>query len=348
MMNNRIGRREFLKATLLGAASAAVLGPPAFAAGQPLQPADKANTGLPTRQFGKTGRSLPVLGMGSSPLVAVWARGYGAEPRSVEDRAALVRHAYDRGVRYFDTARGYYDAEQVMGLGLKEVRANCFVATKVAQGPSMVRASVEKSLQTLGMDYVDLVQIHSPAIERLGFEGAMKMHAELLKLRDAGLCRYIGLTTHVAFETVHKLIATGGFDQVLLAYSYLRKGMDTLLSERNLGFRERCLAKACELKMGVVAMKVLAASILGRMSKFTVPDYAPAARAKLPGAAMRWVLNDPRVSLLNVGMGHPEEVDQNAAMLASALTLTEADRALLTDYSERVYQSDRVRKMRTV
>ena len=347
-MNNRIGRRELLKTILLGAASAAAVDQPACVAEQPPQPAEKANPKLPIRMFGKTGRSLPILGMGSSPLVAVWARGYGAEPGSVEKRAALVRHAYDHGVRYFDTARGYYDAEQVMGVGLKEVRANCFVATKVAQGPSMVRASVEKSLQMLGMDHVDLVQIHSPAIERLGFEGAMKMHAELIKLRDAGLLRYIGLTTHVAFETVHKLIATGGFDQVLLAYSHLHKGMDTLLSERNLGFRERCLAKAGELKMGVVAMKVLAASILGRMSKYTVPDYDPAARAKLPGAAMRWVLNDPRVSLLNIGMGHAEEVDQNAAMLAADLTLTDADRALLTDYSERAYKSERFRKMRIV
>ena len=100
--------------------------------------------------------------------------------------------------------------------------------------------------------------------------------------------------------------------------------------------------------MGVVAMKVLAASILGRMAKFTVPDYDPAARAKLPGAAIRWVLNDPRVSLLNLGMGHAEEIDQNAAMLAADLTLTDADRALLSDYSERVYKSERIRKMRIV
>ena len=59
-------------------------------------------------------------------------------------------------------------------------------------------------------------------------------------------------------------------------------------------------------------------------------------------------MNDPRISLMIIGMGHAEEVDQNAAILASDLTLTDADRALLTDYSERVYKSERIRKMRIV
>ena len=72
----------------------------------------------------------------------------------------------------------------------------------------------------------------------------MKLHAELVKLRDQKMLCFIGLTTHVAFETVYKMIATGGFDQVLLAYGYFRKGMDTLLSNPNLEFRELCLAKA--------------------------------------------------------------------------------------------------------
>ena len=84
----------------------------------------------------------------------------------------------------------------------------------------------------------------------------MKIHAELVKLRDEGLFRFIGLTTHVAFETVYKLIATGGFDQTLLTICYFHKGMDTLLSERNRELREKCLDKARDLGMAVVAMKV--------------------------------------------------------------------------------------------
>ena len=339
-----VQRRDFLKASCVAVGTASL----AVASEGAAEPRPAAAP-IPTRQFGKTGHVLPILGMGSSPLVALWAPGYGAEPGSVEKRAALVRQAYDRGVRYFDTARVYYDAERVMGQGLAGVRGNCFVATKVAvSAPALVRKSVEKSLQELRMDRVELVQIHSPAIEKVGFEGAMKIHAELVKLRGEGLFRFIGLTTHVAFETVAKMIATGGFDQVLLAYGYFRKGMDTLLSERNLKFREMCLAKAHQQKMAVVAMKVMGAAVLGRMSARVVPDYDPRERAKLPAAAMRWALDDPRVSLLAIGMGHAEEIEQNAVILASDLTLTDKDRSLLKDYSARAYQSERFKKMRVV
>jgi predicted aldo/keto reductase-like oxidoreductase len=190
------------------------------------------------------------------------------------------------------------------------------------------------------------MQIHSSgAIEHGGFEPAMKIHAELVKLRDEGLFRYIGLTTHVAFETVYKLIATGGFEQALLTICYFNKGMNTLLSERNRGFREKCLDKALDLGVAVVAMKVMGASIFGRTSKHLVPDYDPAARTKLPAAAMRWALSDERVSLLAVGMGYREEIEQNAATLSSDLTLTEADRELLADYSARAYESPRIKAM---
>ncbi len=299
------------------------------------------------RPFGKKGFELPVLGMGSSPLVAAWSRGYGSKPGSVEARAALVRRAYDRGVRYFDTARSYYDAEDVMGRGLKGVASHCVIATKVTVlKPEMVRPSVEKSLETLDVDRVEIMQIHSSgAIERGGFGPAMKIHAELVKLRDEGLFKYIGLTTHVAFETVYRMIATGGFDQALLTICYFNKGMNTLLSEENRAYREKCLDKAHDLGMAVVAMKVMGVSIFGRMSTSVVRDYDRDLRARLPAAAMRWVLNDERVSLLAIGMGYDEEIEQNAATLSSDLALTGEDRRLLADYSALAYRSPRIKAM---
>src|SRR3990167_6446481 len=118
-----------------------------------------------------------------------------------------------------------------MGRGLKGVRDNCYVATKChITDPAKVRETLEKSLAELDMDYVDGVQIHSPCIEAVGFDGAMKIHAELVKLRDEKLLRFIGLTTHIAFEDVLKMIKTDAFDQVLLAYGYMRRGMNTMLS----------------------------------------------------------------------------------------------------------------------
>jgi len=341
---NELLRRDFLKSSLAAAAGTAST---RISNGKASEPSP-ATRQIAKRPFGATGLDLPVLGMGSSPLVVPWSRGYGSKPASVEERAELVRYAYNRGVRYFDTARTYYDAEQVMGAGLKGVASECVIASKVTVlKPEMVRPSVEKSLETLGVDRIDVMQVHSSgAIERGGFGPAMKIHAELVKLRDEGLFKYIGLTTHVAFETVHKLICTGGFDQALLTICYFNKGMDTLLSKENRAFREKCLDKAHELGMAVVAMKVMGASIFGRMSKSVVPNYDAADRAKLPAAAMRWVLNDERVSVMAIGMGYREEIDQNAATLSSDLLLTEQDRRLLADYSAKAYESPRIKAMR--
>jgi predicted aldo/keto reductase-like oxidoreductase len=203
-------------------------------------------------------------------------------------------------------------------------------------------------LKELGTDHVETAQIHSPIIEGMGFKGAMKVHAELVKLRDEKLLRYIGLTTHVAFDTVQRMISTGGFDQCLLAYGYFRKGMDTLLSNQNIELRELCLAKAHELGMGIVAMKVMGASVFGHNAKNVVAEYDPQARGRLPGAAVRWVLQDPRVSLLNIGVSMPTDVDANLAVLAGDRRFTDEDRRLLADFSRRAYESADFKAMRIV
>ena len=345
---SEFGRRRFLKTGLLAAGTAALApGLPRAAARGSQESA--TSQGIPTRKFGKTGHTLPILGMGGSAMVQLWTKAYGVNLLSMDERIAMVRHAYDQGIRYFDTARVYGESESIVGKGLKGVRDNAFVATKVAVlKPEQVRKSVETSLQQLGMDHVETIQIHSPAIEAVGFEGAMKLHAEVVKLRDQKMCRFIGLTTHVAFETVHKMICTGGFDQVLLAYGYFRKGMDTLLSNRNLEHREMCLAKAHELGMAIVAMKVMGANILGHNAKNLVPDYETVALDKIPAAAIRWTLQDERVSVLNIGVSMPRDIDKNIATLKGELKFTNDDRRLLAHFAGRAYESAAVKAMKTV
>jgi aryl-alcohol dehydrogenase-like predicted oxidoreductase len=346
--NFELGRRRFLKTGLLAAGTAALAPATRRAAGAHHGGRIDAE-GIPTRPFGKTGHTLPILGMGGSAFVGFWSKAYGVKTLSTEERVAMVRHAYDSGIRYFDTARVYGESESIVGQGLKGIRDKVFVATKMhLTKPDKVRECVETSLTQLGMDHVDTVQIHSPAIEAVGFEGAMKLHAEIVKLRDQKMCRFIGLTTHVAFETVHKMISTGGFDQVLLAYGYFRKGMDTLLSNRNLEFREMCLAKANDLKMAIVAMKVMGANILGHNAKQLVPDYDAAALEKLPAAAIRWTIQDERVSLLNIGVSMPDDIDKNIAVLKGDLKFKNEDRQLLAHFAGRAYESDAVKAMRTV
>jgi predicted aldo/keto reductase-like oxidoreductase len=343
----RLDRRGFLKSGVLAGAGAAVLSG-TQAALQASQSVEEKST-IPVRPFGKTGWKLPILAMGGSAMVKQWVKAYGVKLLSTEERVAMVRHAYDRGIRYFDTARVYGESESIIGKGLKDVRGNVFLATKIyVTRPADTRKCLEKSLKELGTDHVETAQIHSPVIEGMGFKGAMKVHAELLKLRDEKMLRYIGLTTHVAFDTVHKMISTGGFDQCLLAYGYFRKGMDTLLSNQNIELRELCLAKAHELGMGILAMKVMGASVFGHNAKNIVADYDQQALGRLPAAAIRWVLQDPRVTLLNIGVSKPEDVDANIATLAGDRRFTDEDRKLLADYSRRAYESSEFRSMRIV
>lgn len=110
------GRRGFLKSGVLAAVGSGLLsaGTAAVAA-----PADKlidvGTTGIPLRPFGKTGHKLPVLGMGGSAFVQVFISAYGVPLLPMDERVAMVRHGYDLGIRYFDTARVYGESEQIVG-----------------------------------------------------------------------------------------------------------------------------------------------------------------------------------------------------------------------------------------
>jgi aryl-alcohol dehydrogenase-like predicted oxidoreductase len=355
-------RREFLKTGLAaaGAAGLAAASGGALAADspaakdappKPVTAGDRAPAGaaIASRPFGKTGWTLPILGMGGSAMVQRFITAYGVKLLSTDERVAMVRHAYDRGLRYFDTARVYGESESIMGKGLKDVRKDVFLATKVyVTNPADTRKSIETSLKQLGFDYVDLAQIHSPTIEAIGFDKSMQVHKELLKLRDEKVVRHIGLTTHVAFDTVHRMISTGGFDQCLLAYGYFRKGMDTLLSNRNLELRELCLAKAHELGMAIVAMKIMGASVFGHNAKNVVPEFTAGDRERLPAAAIRWVMQDPRIAMLNIGVSMPADIDANIATLSGDLRFTGEDRRLLAEFSGRAYQAAAFKSMATV
>lgn len=343
-----MGRRAFLTSSVLASGAAALAGR-AGAAVAPAKAITLSNAAIPTRVFGRTGLTLPIFGHGGSALIDNDASIYGVTLPPQEARVQMVRRAYDQGVRYFDTARIYRESEPIMGEALKDVRENVFLASKVmVPAVEKVRESVEKSLETLGMDYVDSMQIHGPMIERLDFDVLMAQHAELVKMRDEGLIRYIGLTGHSRFEKMHQLIATGAFDTVLIEFGYFKKGYNTRHSNSQSELRELCVAEAHKQGMGIVAMKVMSANVYSHNAKALVPDYDEAKRAKLPAAAIRWVANDPRVHILNLGISLPDDLDKNLATFAGDLTLTEEDRLLLAEFAAKAYESEYVKGLEMV
>jgi len=124
------------------------------------------------------------------------------------------------------------------------------------------------------------------------------------------------------------------------------RGSSQLWSARMTQLRDDCLAKAHETGMGIVAMKVIGGGWLGRWSGYLVPGFDKQRLAQLPGAAIRHVLQDKRVDLLDIGMTLKEHVDANMKLVSSGGACTPADCALLSEFSAKLYETDTVKKFR--
>jgi predicted aldo/keto reductase-like oxidoreductase len=329
-------------------AAAALLGTSAVQGAAPDDKRIAFTDALPTRTLGSTRVELPMLGYGGAALPKKWGNTL-----SDEDRIKLVRHAYDSGIRYFDTAISYTygDSQAIIGKALKDVRDNVFITTKVdfwdvskpdgrfTKVPKgEATRQVEMNLRELQSDYIDAILIHgTPGVEQMTVEQCMEVHAELIKARDKGLVRFVGFSAHHYFDKALALIATDEFDLCMLAYGHLPRGHRRLFSPQTIKLRNACLAKAHELNMGIVAMKVLGAGMLGGFGKKEL--------AELPGAAIRYVLQDERVHMLTIGMRYPAEIDMNIDTFAGDTTYTNEDRALPASVSAAVLDSENVRKM---
>jgi len=174
----------------------------------------------------------------------------------------------------------------------------------------------------------------------------MKVHGELVKLRDEKIARFIGLSAHSYFDKALALIASGGFDQCMLSYGYIPRGYNQVFSARMVELRNACVAKAHELGMGIVAMKVVGGGVLGAWSGYVVPGFDKARLGQLPGASIRYVLQDERIHILVIGMRLKEEIDANIKTLSGDVTYTPDDRARLAEFCARAYDSDAIKAMR--
>ena len=175
---------------------------------------------------------------------------------------------------------------------------------------------------------------------------AMKIHAELVKLREEKLTRFLGFSAHGHFDKALALINSGGFEMCMLSYGYMPRGHSSVWTPRMTRLRDDCLARAHETGMGIVAMKVLGGGWLGRWSGYLVPGFDKQRLAQLPGTAIRYVLQDPRIHVSTIGMRLKVEMDANLAVLSGDTTYTLADRALLAEFSARLYETDAAKKKR--
>ena len=165
--------------------------------------------------FGKTGHLSTRTIFGAAAL--------GAMRQSKAD--AVLDVLLEFGVNHIDTAAGYGDSELRIAPWLKRHPGAFFLATKTGERTyQRARDGVRRSLERLGVDRIDLIQLHNLSIERdrqvaLGPGGALEA---LVEARDEGLVRFIGVTGHGTYVAARHLdsLASFPFASVLLPYNH--------------------------------------------------------------------------------------------------------------------------------
>jgi len=264
--------------------------------------------------FGKTGVTVSRLGFGGA-VAGLKNYLYAYDPDTDEAKNSIhkaLETALELGVTYFDTAPAYGEgrsetmfADVLGGVDPKKI----FLATKcLPTDYDGVRKSLEQSLKRLKRDYVDLLQIHgnSYSDETAGNLLAPNGMVESMEqMKKEGLVRFIGFTSEDNNRALFDLMNSGRFDAVQMCYNFLfQHGYEP---SRPFG----SLLAAKEKSLGTVTMRPLTSGAFQRWMKMIRPDdnfnYGP--------ALVQFVLSNPYIDVVLVGMRNPARVRQNAAIV---------------------------------
>ena len=190
--------------------------------------------------------------LGSTEIV-VNKNGFGALPMqrvSMEEAVALVRRAFEGGITFFDTARGYTDSEEKLGEALEGIRDKVYIATKTpAEDGDGLKRDLETSLKKLRTDHVDIYQFHNPPFCPKPGDGT-GLYEAMEEAKAQGMVRHIGITNH-RLAVAHEAIDSGLYETLQFPFCYLADAKDIELVE-----------KCREADMGFIAMKALSGGLI--------------------------------------------------------------------------------------
>ena len=315
---SRLHRRDFLRRsarTTLGV-GALGLGPGRLAADPPR-----------IRRYvrlGDTGLEISDISFGSSRL---------SDP-------SLVRHGFERGINYYDTAESYRfgNSERAIGEALAGVRDRVIIASK-AKSPSgasrgqMMRA-LEGSLRRLRTDYVDVYFNH--AINDVGRMMNTEWHEFTELAKRQGKIRFRAMSGHggrlvecvdyaLDHDLVDVILVAHNFAQDPSFYDELQSSFSFVALQPDL---PRVMRKAKDKGVGVIAMKTLVGARLNDLRQHESRG------ATFSQAAFRWVLSGDVADALVVSMTTRAEIDEYVAA-SGGDTVSEADLVLLARYAAR-------------
>jgi aryl-alcohol dehydrogenase-like predicted oxidoreductase len=296
---------------------------------------------LPTAELGRTGWEITRVGLGAWAIGGGgWQGGWG--PQDDDDSLAAILHAVSRGVNWIDTAAAYGlgHAEVVVGRAVAEITEDerplvftkCGLVWEEGEttvrndlSPASIRRECEDSLRRLGMEAIDLYQMHWPTWEGTEIEDSWATMASLV---DEGKVRAIGLS-NFGLEELERCEAV--------------RHVDTLQPELNMIARDTAADRipwAAERGTGVLVYSPMASGLLtGRFSPDRVaslpeddfrsghPNFQEPALSRnlelverlqpiaerlgcsLPELSIAWTLAWPGVTAAIVGARTPDQVD---------------------------------------
>ena len=287
------------------------------------------------RRLGRTELQVSEIGFGA------WAiggnkHGHSYGPTDNAESLRTIARALDLGCNFFDTADlyGHGLSEKLLGQVLESRRHECIIATKVGgdfyHGPfhqnfdhDYIRFALEKSLERLRTDYIDLYQFHNPPLMMLERSAN---YAILEELKQAGKIRHYGVSVHDAYEGM-KAIETGKPDVIQVAYNFLRQDpleeLFPLAAEHNIGLIIRE-----PLANGMLTGKYAVGATFGEGDMRTEwPPEFVALQARLAEkaaflvtpqrtlaqAVLRFILDSPAVSVVIPGLKTMAQAVENLA-----------------------------------
>lgn len=303
------------------------------------------------REFGSTGVKISEVSLGTWQLGGKWGSEYNRQTA-----LATLETAYEQGINFFDTADVYNDGESEQSIGefLKGKEGKVFVATKcgrqisphVAAGytSAAIIDFTEKSLQRLGVDALDLIQLHCPPTDVFY---RPEIFETLKDLQRAGKIKFFGVSVERVEEGL-KAMEYDGMASIQVIYNMFRQRPSELLFPRA---EEKGVGIICRVPLasGLLTGKFSTKSVFGQSDHrnfnrngesfdkgetFSGVDYELGIDAvkeikqlfgtdQLTMFALRWILMQDAVSCVITGASSAEQIKENVKA-AELPALTEA------------------------
>lgn len=267
------------------------------------------------RLFGRTGLTVSVLGFGGAEI------GFGSTDKDIV--AKLLNEALDAGLNVIDTAECYVDSEEKIGLAVSHRRRDFHLFTKVGHQHGLsggadwtegsITATIERSLQRLKTDVLDLVQLHSCSSAELAKGECIEA---LEKARQAGKTRHIGYSGDGVDAVA--AVRTGRFDT-----------LQTSINIADQRVLNEALPLAVKAGMGVIAKRPIANAAWQHAEqpangyhveywrRLKALDYRFLSKPleEASAIALRFTLSQPGVHTAIVGTTKPGRFIKNAAAI---------------------------------